>query len=300
MRAAGEFMIKIIKRIFITLVIIVAVTGATVYISNDFIVVSQYELSYDKLPEAFDGYRIVHLTDLHSKEFGDGNDKLLKKVHKQDPDIIVLTGDMVNSTDTDFSVFLSFARNLTANYEVYYIVGNHEQSLRSGSLDELHSGLEEMGVRILDNERAVIERDGDSIDIYGLWFNLRYYSDRTNEYVQEDAETYYFGIDRMERLLGSNDRDRFSILLTHNPLYADTYMEWGADLTFSGHIHGGMIRLPFVGGIYSPERTFFPEYDAGVYDFGSQNLIVGRGIGNGNLGFRFLNCPEIVTVILSR
>jgi predicted MPP superfamily phosphohydrolase len=288
------------KTVLFIMFILLAVIGVTAYVSNQFILVSEYELVYSKLPASFDGYRILQLSDLHSKEFDDGNDKLLKKIRGQNPDMIVLTGDMVNSTDLDFSVFLSLASDLSAGYEIYYIVGNHEQSLSDSSLKHLHSKLEEMGVQILDNERAVINRDNDSIDLYGLWFNLRYYSDRSNDYVKNDAETYYFSVDKIKKVIGENDGSRFSILLAHNPLYADTYFKWGADLTFSGHVHGGMIRLPFLGGIYSPERTFFPEYDGGLYTFGEQNLIVSRGIGNGNLGFRFLNCPEIVTVTLKK
>lgn len=284
---------------FILLILIVATAG-TVYVSNQFILVSEYELAYGKLPASFDGYRILQLSDLHSKDFDNGNDKLLEKIRRQNPDMIVLTGDMVNSTDLDFGVFLSLASDLSADYEVYYIVGNHEQSLSDSSLKYLHSKLEEMGVQILDNERAVINRGDDSIDLYGLWFNLRYYSDRSNDYVKNDAETYYFSVDKIKKVIGENDGSRFSILLAHNPLYADTYFKWGADLTFSGHVHGGMIRLPFLGGIYSPERTFFPEYDGGLYTSGEQNLIVSRGIGNGNLGFRFFNCPEIVTVTLKK
>jgi predicted MPP superfamily phosphohydrolase len=285
--------------LFILLVLLVAIVG-TVYVSNQFIITSEYELAYSKLPASFDGYKILQLSDLHSKDFDDGNHKLLKKIREQNPDMIVLTGDMVNSTDLDFSVFLSLAGSLSADYEVYFIVGNHEQSLSESSLKYLHAQLAEMGIRVLDNEKAIIDRGDDSVELYGLWFNLRYYSDRTNDYVQQDAETYYFSVDKLQKILGENDGSRFSILLAHNPLYADTYFKWGADLTFSGHVHGGMIRLPFLGGIYSPERTFFPEYDGGLYTFGEQNLMVSRGIGNGNLGFRFLNSPEIVTVTLKK
>lgn len=285
--------------LFILLVLLVAIVG-TVYVSNQFIITSEYELAYSKLPASFDGYKILQLSDLHSKDFDDGNHKLLKKIREQNPDMIVLTGDMVNSTDLDFSVFLSLVGSLSADYEVYFIVGNHEQSLSESSLKYLHAQLAEMGIRVLDNEKAIIDRGDDSVELYGLWFNLRYYSDRTNDYVQQDAETYYFSVDKLQKILGENDGSRFSILLAHNPLYADTYFKWGADLTFSGHVHGGMIRLPFLGGIYSPERTFFPEYDGGLYTFGEQNLMVSRGIGNGNLGFRFLNSPEIVTVTLKK
>ena len=287
------------RRSFIVLLVIILAIAGGVYASNQLAVISEYELQYEKLPASFDGYKILQLSDLHSKDFDRGNKGLLKKIHGQAPDIIVLTGDMVNSTDLDFSVFLSLAEELAVDYEVYYIVGNHEQSLSKSSQIHLLSELKGMGVRILDNEKVVIKRGEDSIDLYGLWFNLRYYSDRTNDYVLEDTETYYFSLDKMEKIFGKNDGQRFSILLAHNPLYADTYRKWGADLTLSGHVHGGMIRLPFLGGIYSPERTFFPEYDSGIYVFGQQNMIVSRGIGNGNMGFRLFNPPEIITVTLT-
>jgi len=286
------------KSFLFILVIIAAIVAGVGYVSNQLVITSGYELRYEKLPAAFEGYKILQLSDFHSKDFDKGNKGLLRKIRSQSPDIIVLTGDMVNSTDLDFSVFLSLAEELAADYEVYYVVGNHEQSLSNSSRMYLHSELVKMGVRILDNEKVVIERGGESIDLYGLWFNLRYYSDRTSEYVQEDAETYYFSIDKLEKILGEKDKDRFGILLAHNPLYADTYRKWGAELTLSGHVHGGMIRLPFLGGVYSPERTFFPEYDGGLYTFGEQNMIVSRGIGNGNMGFRLFNSPEIVTVTL--
>ncbi len=286
------------RSILFIMAVILALLTLTVYGSNQLILTGEYELRYEKLPAAFDGYRIVQLSDLHSKDFDDGNKRILKEIQNQDPDIIVMTGDMVNSTDLDFSVFLDLAKNLSADYEVFYIVGNHEQSLSGSSREYLFNELGKMGIRVLDNESVVISKGEDSIDFYGLWFNLRYYSNRTDSYVREDSETYYFSVDKMERIFGAKDRERFGILLAHNPLYADSYVEWGADLILSGHVHGGMIRLPFLGGIYSPERTFFPEYDGGLYGFSGQNLIVSRGIGNGNYGFRFLNCPEIITITL--
>ena len=132
--------------LFILLVLLVAIVG-TVYVSNQFIITSEYELAYSKLPASFDGYKILQLSDLHSKDFDDGNHKLLKKIREQNPDMIVLTGDMVNSTDLDFSVFLSLAGSLSADYEVYFIVGNHEQSLSESSLKYLHAQLAEMGIR---------------------------------------------------------------------------------------------------------------------------------------------------------
>ncbi len=286
------------KLALFVLIIAVVVITAMLYVSNRFIFISEYKIKYEKLPNTFDGYKIVLLSDLHSSEFGKGNKAILKKVRRIDPDMIVMTGDMVNSTDRDFSIFLDLAKSLAASYDVYFIAGNHEQSLSPADRSYIYYELGRMRVQVLDNEKVSVARGEERLDLYGLWINMRYYSSRNNEYVKENAETYYLSTDRIEKLLGKNDGQEFSLLLTHNPLYAESYIKWGADLTLCGHVHGGMIRLPFVGGIYSPERTFFPEYDGGLYPFGEQNLVVSRGIGNGNFGFRFLNCPEIVTIEL--
>lgn len=234
-------------------------------VSNTVLTVSEYELEYYNLPSSFDGFKIVHLTDLHSNRFGDGNRRLIKAIDRQSPDIIVMTGDMVNSIDKDYNIFISLAEQLANNYKVYFVVGNHEQSLKDAKRQLLFSELVNTGVYILDNEKTTIEKDDESINIYGMWFNLRYYSDQTNQYIRDNPEDYYFTLDRMNNVLGSNDNNTFSILLTHNPVYFDTYSQWGADLTLCGHIHGGMIRLPFWGGVYSPEKTLFPEYDSGLF-----------------------------------
>jgi predicted MPP superfamily phosphohydrolase len=280
--------------IFVILLIIIIT-----YISNNVIVVSKYCIKYDNLPSNFDGYVIVQLSDFHSREFGKDNKKLIEKIKKQSPNIIVVTGDMINAKDNNYDTFLNIAKKLVSICSVYYIIGNHEQDISEDKLNELYNSLNDIGVNILDNSKVIIERDGQTIDVYGMWFNLKYYSDKTSEFIQNNSSDYYFSLDKMNKVLGDNSSN-FSVLLTHNPMYFDTYANWGADLTLSGHIHGGMIRLPFLRGVYSPERTFFPKYDSGLFTKENKSMIVSRGIGNGNLGFRFLNCPEIVTITLKK
>jgi len=281
-----------------TLAGLVIILAGIFIISNTMLTVSGYDLEYASLPSSFDGFRIVHLSDLHSTRFGAGNQRLLKAIEKQRPDIIVMTGDMINSTDQEYSIFISLAEQLASKYKVYFVVGNHEQSLKDNQLQLLYSELTNAGVYVLNNEKMAIEKDDDSINIHGMWFNLRYYSDQTNQYIRDNPDDYYFTLDRMKGVMDVHDDNQFSILLTHNPLYFDTYSQWGADLTLCGHIHGGMIRLPFLGGVYSPERTYFPEYDAGLFTSADKRMIVSKGLGNGKLGFRFLNCPEIVVITL--
>jgi predicted MPP superfamily phosphohydrolase len=210
-----------------------------------------------------------------------------------------MTGDMVDSTDNDFSVFLSLVATLSEKYSLYYIVGNHEQSLKDNELERLYDKLGEYPICILDNELTTIEKDGESINIYGLWVSLLYYSNQTNQYVKKFPEIYTLKEDTITKAIGEFDDSQFGIVLTHNPLYFETYCEWGGDLILCGHIHGGMIRIPFIGGVLSPDNTFFPTYDAGLFSSGDHNMIVSRGLGS-SIGFRVFNSPEVVAITLHR
>lgn len=283
------------KRIILIIVILLLAFAARIYVDNNFLEVSRYTVTSNKIPDSFDGFKILQLSDLHSNSFGDGNNKLLEKITGENPDIVVMTGDMVDSKDTDFDVFTDLAGEISKNYDTYYIVGNHEQSLGKKRRKILTDILTEFGIKVLDNEKVTITKGGDSINLYGLWFNLRYYKDSSNEYTKD----VLFGEEQIQDILGKPDTDSYNILLTHNPLYADTYSEWGADLTLSGHIHGGIIRIPFVGGVFSPERKFFPKYDGDMHQVDDKILIVNRGLGNSNLAPRIFNRPEISVITLS-
>jgi predicted MPP superfamily phosphohydrolase len=265
---------------------------AELIISNNCLSVTKITVKNDKIPSSFQGYRIVQLSDLHDKSFGEDNTRLISAVKSADPDIIALAGDMVNSSDANFNTFYSLAQQLVKVCPVYFAVGNHEQMLDAGLREELIKTLKSIGVIVLDNENTTLEKDGEKIRLYGLWFNLRYYRNLTNA-----GEAYYFTQDNTRQLLGEKS-DEYTILLTHNPVYFNSYSAWGADLTLSGHLHGGMIRIPFIGGLFSPEKKFFPQYDAGVFKTESSVLFVSRGLGNGKFGIRFLNRPEIVIITL--
>lgn len=220
--------------------------------------------------------------------------KKLRAIDRQDPDIIAITGDMINRRERNYRVFDDMVAALAEKYPIYYIVGNHEQNLQEETLAEMLDHLENLGVQVLDNEKTSIEKEGEAINLYGLWFHLRYYRDLSNEY----TEDYYFGKKQIKQILGEAEKEDFNILLTHNPVYFDTYSSWGADLTLSGHMHGGMVRIPFKGGLFSPEQELFPKYDGGVYKDGSNTMIVSRGLGRGRAGFRFFNRPELVVITL--
>lgn len=267
-------------------------------ISNRLPEFTKHKISSDKLPKEFEDFKIIQLSDLHSAEFGKNNSALLKKIQKSDPDIVVLTGDMISTSDENYEVFFTLAEKLAADFDTYFTVGNHEQALGDKKRDMLCAALEAKGIKVLDNESILIERGGSHIQLYGLWFNLRYYTDRSED--APENEQYYFETKTMYDILGAPEADTFTILITHNPVYFNTYTQWGADLTLCGHMHGGMIRLPFLGGLFSPEKNFFPEYDAGIFENGEKYMVVSRGLGNGSMGFRFLNRPEIVEIKLSQ
>ena len=272
------------KRVLFVLLI---VFGIQLYIDANLIEISNYEIASDKVPENFNGYKLLHLSDLHSKEFGEDNNILIQAIDTINPDIILMTGDMVTASDTNFDIFLDFAKNIGVRYECYYIVGNHELDLKNKDYDYIMSTLDEYGVVVLDNETIKLEREGQSLNLYGMWHNAKYY--------MKDA---MFSLDVMETIIGNDDQERFDILLTHNPNHFEVYASWGADLVLSGHIHGGMVRLPYLGPIFSPERTLLPTYSQGEYKLDETSLIVSRGLGRGATGFRLFNRPEIGVIIL--
>lgn len=290
----GKEMRKRKKRRYIIILVVILLFTLEFIISKEAITVTENTIESTKIPVSFDGFKIIQISDLHNEEFGKDNKRLLKIIDEMVPDIIVITGDMINRKESDYSVFYHLAASLVDKYPVYYIVGNHEQNLEEEVLEEMLDYIEGLGVYVLDNDKTTIEKDGESINLYGLWFNLKYYRDLSNEYTKD----YYFSIRKIEKLLGEVDKREFNILLSHNPVYFDTYSSWGADLTLSGHMHGGMVRIPFLGGLFSPEQELFPEYDGGVYQDGENTMIVSRGLGSGKAGFRFFNRPELVVITL--
>jgi uncharacterized protein len=275
--------------------ILVKAAGAVsaVFIENHLLQVSNYSIASEKIPPAFQNFKIVQLSDLHSACFGHDNARLLEKIDAEKPDIIVMTGDMISRTDSDHTVFFKLAQTLGAKYPCYYVIGNHEQDMEHDELNAFLARLTALPLRVMDNEKVEIHRENQSISLYGMWFPLKYYKE-----AHHSGKTPQFGARDMKRSMGKYDDAQYGILLTHSPLPFPVYAEWGADLTLSGHVHGGMIRLPFAGGLLSPEREFFPKYSAGIYEENGKKLLVSRGLGSGVFGARIMNRPEIVVITL--
>lgn len=284
------------KKQWLLLIVIVALfllVCWSLWWSNFGLKIARYRTGGNALPMGFEGFRIVQLSDLHSVSFGKKNGRLLKAIRAEKPDIVVMTGDMVSRYDEDFSVTLALCKALAEEYPVYYIRGNHEEGLDAADWESYRAELVSAGVRVLDNEvERLTAPNGETLNLIGLWYKLDYYHQYASHYRPVTEETMY-------TILGEAP-EGYNILLAHNPNYFPVYAAWGADLTFSGHIHGGMIRLPLLGGILSPETILFPEYDGGSYQIEDKTMILSRGLGRGRMGIRLFNPPELVSVTLTR
>ena len=279
---------KIKKKWILSLIalILFILIGWTLW-ANTALEVNEYEIVNDRIPQGFDGFRIAQISDLHNAEFGERNEKLIQLLSQTDPDIIVITGDLIDSRHTDIEIALDFAQQAVKLAPVYYVSGNHEARVRE--YEDLKMGLAEAGVVILENQKVQITREGEYITLMGI----------DDPSFQED---YLFGDSEsvarqaIENL--QNESDGYTVLLSHRPELFNLYVDTGMDLVFSGHTHGGQFRLPFVGGLVAPNQGFFPKYDAGLFSEGSTNMIVSRGVGNSIIPIRVNNRPEIVVATL--
>ena len=267
--------------------LLIILIGWTLW-GNTALEVNEYEIVSDRIPQGFDGFRIVQVSDLHNAEFGEGNSKLLELLSQTEPDIIVLTGDLIDSRNTDIEIALAFAREALKIAPVYYISGNHEA--RVSEYEGLKMGLAEAGVIVLENQKVEITREGDSITLMGI-------DDPSfqESYLFGDAE----GVAKQTIETLQRESDGYTILLSHRPELFELYVETGMDLVFSGHAHGGQFRLPFIGGLVAPNQGFFPKYDAGLFSEENTTMIVSRGVGNSIVPLRFNNRPEIIVVMLN-
>ena len=278
------------KRKFILLAVVATILVALViWIAwgNTALELNTYTISSSRLPESFDGYRIAHVSDLHNAEMGKDNEKLLAMLRNADPDMIAITGDLIDSRNTDIEVALQFVQEAVKIAPCYYVTGNHEA--RVNEYGELKAGMEAAGVTVLEDERTDISLEGDTITLIGV--NDPSYQ---TDYLFGDSETVMSS--KLTEL--HTDGDGFTILLSHRPELFETYTNHNIDLVLSGHAHGGQFRLPFIGGLVAPNQGLFPEYDSGLYTEENTNMLVSRGIGNSILPFRINNRPEVILIEL--
>lgn len=266
----------------IILALIAAAAAFLIKDSREDLEISRYEVASQKLPESFDGFKIVQLSDLHGAEFGEDGMELVDKVGSLEPDMIALTGDFVTD-EGDLAAVKKLAGRLTELCPVYFVSGNHE--FGSGLAVKVRNILERAGVKYLSNEYLTISRGEDGILLGGV----------------EDPLAYadMLSPDELAQKMNDAAPDAFKILLGHRNYWMTEYPELPVDLIFCGHAHGGLIRIPGVGGLIGTDRRLFPDFDAGQFNNGRYTLIVSRGLGNSVSIPRVFNRPEIVCVELS-
>ena len=276
------------KRIKLTLgVAALCIVALVIWIAwgNEALELNSHRITSDRLPASFDGFRIAQVSDLHNTEIDEDNEKLLSMLKGATPDIIVITGDMIDCRKTNIEVAMDFAKEAVKIAPCYYISGNHEAYV--DEYEEFKSSLTELGVTLLDDAKTEIELSGEKITLIGVG---------DPSFSWTDNETLIN--DKLNELIG--EQDGYTILLSHRPELFEIYVEKDIDLVFTGHAHGGQIRIPFIGGIIAPNQGLFPQYDAGLYTEEETTMVVSRGIGNSLFPFRVNNRPEVVLVVISK
>lgn len=254
-------------------------------------VVRKYEFTSDKIKKPMN---LVMLSDLHNYRYGRENEQLIGAIDALCPDAVVLAGDMITAGEKDkYERTISFLKKIKEKYPLYYAYGNHEQKIqvyahKYGDMGEkFEKALSDAGIDTLCNKHIVLPEWG--ITIYGLEIGHEYFQ---RFHTKPLPESY------LESLLGNKDDDTYGVLLAHNPEYFPEYAYWGANLVLSGHVHGGIVRLPFLGGVISPAIRFFPKYDGGLFKEGDSHMVLSRGIGTHTPDVRMFNPGELVFINL--
>lgn len=286
-----------------TICILIIVIAAAVEIHRELhhFCVTKYTLSSVKLAGLQDDAVIVFLSDLHSCTYGKDNETLFQAVQAAQPDLILIGGDMlVGKKDADFSNAGEFVRQLSKLAPVYYSLGNHEGRMKEEpdeydhAFDRFKLYVEEAGVKFLENANVSVECKGARIVISGLELPIQTYKKFRKASITPQILNDY---------LGESDKkykSSFRVLLAHNPAYVDAYLGWGADLILAGHLHGGLVRVPGLGGVITPQGFLFPKYSGEMTREGEQTVIVSRGLGTHTLNIRLFNMPELIVLQLKK
>ncbi|MCU5744590.1 metallophosphoesterase [Bacillus cereus] len=278
---------KKINRIVMITCILVGFT-IFLYLQNNLISITEIKITSSKIPSSFKGYKILQISDLHNKKFGDNQDVLIQKMKSIDPDIIAITGDLIDSKSYDAEVSMQLIREMVKKYPVYFVTGNHEQW--SGKYNSLEKELKKYGVNVLRNEHVGIRKGEQEINLLGI---------DDPEFGTGNRDEGNIIIDEIKKAKIEMQPDRYNVLLSHRPEFIKEYTNERLDLVLSGHAHGGQVRLPFIGGLVAPNQGVLPKYTAGLYVEQNTSMVVSRGLGNSIIPQRILNRPEIVVVQLN-
>lgn len=247
---------------------------------------THYTIASNRIPGSFDHYKIAVVSDLHNKEFGKNNSRLAELIKEEQPDIIAITGDLVDSNKLDIEMAQKTVKKLVEIAPCYYVTGNHEAWMKE-QYNELEKQLRKEGVVILHDSVERLTKNHETIQLAGL--DDPDFTDR-DSLIQSSM---------LEAKLGNmNLTNEYCVLLSHRPETFGAYVSAGIDLVLSGHAHGGQFRLPFIGGVIAPDQGLFPKYENGAYSENNTTMVVSRGIGNSIIPIRFNNRPEIVIVEL--
>ena len=272
------------RMFIISLLVCLIALSAYLYWENTTIEVTFLEVVDFAIPVDFDGVTIAHISDLHNTEFGQQQERLLQKLVEAAPDLIAITGDLLDSYHPNITVAMEFINGAIAIAPVYYVTGNHESRLPE-LYAQLREQMESAGVVVLDNKAVTLEYGSSIIRVLGV--DDPTFSAESDQY--EDNEQVISA--QLDVLL--DDQSAYTILLSHRPELFDVYHEAGIDLVF-----GGQVRLPFIGALFAPNQGFFPEYTAGLYRQGDTQMVVSRGLGNSSFPIRINNPPELVVITL--
>lgn len=255
---------------------------------------------YDIESDAFQfkkAHNIVFVSDLHNHKYGENNEQLLKAIKEQQPEFILVGGDIpVAKKGYELNTAIRFIESLAKDYKVYYSNGNHEYRMRLypekyGNMYEVYTdAIKKAGVDYLINETRSLMVEDVKVDIVGLEIERVFYKRFVHKILQKED---------IISLVGEKTKETFTILLAHNPEYFEAYAQWGADLTLSGHVHGGVIRLPVLGGVISPSLKLFPKYDGGRKREHGKEMIISRGLGVHTIPIRLFNPAELVVLRLN-
>lgn len=272
---------RIIIYIVIVIIICILLVALDLILSQKYISVTRYRYQNPEIKQSF---KIVHLTDLHNYQYGTENRRLINKVKNESPDVIFLTGDMLNADEERTDILTDLIRQLVLIAPVYASLGNHELEYvqLSGNRD-LIAQMEETGAVVLDKEYLDMEINGQEVRLGGVYGYVLSPDDK-----EDPGQTF---------MKEFQDTDRFKILLSHVPeglLLWKSMEHWDVDLVFSGHVHGGQVRIPFVGGLYDPEEGYFPTYTKGMFECGNGTMVLSAGLGSSRGVPRVNNLPELV------
>jgi len=252
-----------------------------VFIENQLLILRKYRIDFNSHSDK--KLKIVQISDIHKKKYRNNWKRLYSKVLSVSPDLIIISGDLISRNVTDFGYSGCLIKRLCEICPVYFSKGNHELDLSDESLSEFRDVLIKNGAVFLENQKAVFEKNGISVNIYGADLKKSIYKNENSGF--SDLENYT--AQELEEIFGKPED--ISLLIAHNPFFFDEYAKWGADITFSGHVHAGIINTPF-GGMLSPERKFFPSYTKGIYQKNNNRMVVSAGIGK----LRIFNPSEIL------